>query len=713
MGPPLHKLTVLRRIALSALLLTFAFGLEAQNTSSAIRILDVQSTGGTSGQIAAIRVRNNAQQTFHTAEQRFYIPSKGKYQAYVARIPEGQALPPGISTIPLEGYCTDVHKKPIPEKRDFPPPAGWLLLAEAKPPHPHPAPTLPSEGITILMTNTDSIRFSDEEIEDYFQRAFPTPSGEDSTNPKLIPMLPLSGWPPIHIVLDKEKTDAEITGYILIHAWLRIEEATEKIQANPDYSTPFSADSLRERETIIQHALWMFSSRLDSTEAAYTRADFARNVHRQFIEQTGHEPNEEEKQQLQTGIDQFWNAFSATGEEAKVLVKPDMNDEAPTSVPEEPCPCESCEVLRPIRLFNARTGRLLTGDTIPTYNDRIRLEPPEVRSDCPESCPASNQVVVEKEIRYRSGRIYQNHTSVPVEFGISGPGELILNAQYECRCDGKACRQGTLRRTIRLTESNNCCEYIRRRNNGQLRFGFDHGSVTIERNQLTINVPPAPPETFRLSFNLEAIFCNLNDDQIFAVLEEITNQQFSDSGVRESISFSDISLHGPVNSADSRPHYSLLFSKRVNGRELMVNIILDETACVFDVQLLYNGGLYEHVGPPYLSPAQLEQMAENMGRGTDPKFWYRAIVLISQFARARQYGRQQQYNRAMETFLDFLHNGTSRLLDEVSDEALRAQIEELLLFIVLRAKTHGGWDQLDELLEKMIPVVTAMGGKVL
>ncbi len=773
------------------------------SASGAIAQLSIQATGtgNTTGPIGKLDISNTSgePQRFNMPEY-FYIPSANGHQGYLVAndASAGLVIRPGErAQLPLNnGFCTDIHRPPVPDGQPLPPFNTWITPDHAAP-LPQPGAELPSGRGWV-----------------------PANDGQQD----LLPAYPGSGVP-VPGRIDPDEHPA-VAAPVLFEALRRISTTVDELYATGEVPpTPFSGQPAKERETLIQQTFWIYSSLLNPSDEDYTIADFAAQTWRQYSELQGDTSSiaPEVRKEVEEGIQSFWNSFEAVGVKAKVLVKSGLTDvstppsvecsctfssfngivitrdgervdpgttlqpglyrfeasfttdcpegcasvingswaidyipenggavlqdfgqgatisfdvpgngslsvsfsggvscngtpcpsanngrhEARVTLPAERCPCESCELLQPMRILNARTGEPITGNTVPTYIDRIRLEPPEVRSDCPESCSGTNYVIVEREIRYRDGRTYQGHTSVPVEFGISGSGELILNGQYTCHCDGKPCGQGELTRTIRFAESNNCCDLIRRRNNGQLQFGFDNGTVAIERNRLTINVPPSPPETFRLSFNLEAIFCNLNDDQIYAVLERISSQSVTDAGVEEAVSVSDISLGGPVDAGGGRPHYSLLFSKRVNGREVVVNIILDEEACVFDIQVLYNGRLYEHAGPPYLTPAQLQQMALNMGYGTDPNFWYRALVLISHLARVRQYGRQQPYSRAMEAFLNSLHTGTSRLLQDVTDQALRARVEALLLAIV-NAKIHGGWNQLDELLDKMIPVVERM-----
>lgn len=640
-------------------------------------------TGNTTGLIGTLQISNNTDepQRFRLPEY-FYIPSANGFQGYIVvndALSDLIIRPGEVVHWPLDnGFCTNIHRPPVPEGQALPPFNSWITPDNAAP-LPQPGEELSSGSGWVP-------------VEDVKPGLQPTYPGWSLTIPgRIDPDEVPSGAAPV-----------------LFEALRQIRNTVDELYANGEVPpTPFAGRPNKEREALIQQTFWLFSSLLNPSDEDYTRNNFAAQTWRQFIEARGDTAHiaPEARSNVENGIQDFWNSFEAIGTKAKVLKE--VSGQETTAEPAETCACDFCEVQQPMKIFDARTGELITENSIPTYIDRIRLEPPVVSSNCPESCSGTNYVSVNYEIRYRSGMTYQGHTSFPVEFGISGPGELHLVSRYRCRCDGQTCGEDELVRTIQLTESNNCCERIRNRSNGQLRFGFGNGTVAINRNQVTIHVPPAAPETFRLSFNLEAVFCNLKDDEVFGLLESLANQSVSEQGVEEAISVSDLTLGGPTNADDGRPSYSLNFSKMVNGREVMVSIILDAEACVFDIQVLYDGNIYEHAAPPVLTPAQLENLAQSMGTESGQKFLNKALGVLTQLFKVREYGRQYEYSRAMEAYLNFLHVGVNRLLRQTHDPAARAALNELLVLVV-QARTGSGFSRLDELLDGFIGVVNRM-----
>ncbi|RMH19485.1 MAG: hypothetical protein D6698_05660, partial [Gammaproteobacteria bacterium] len=640
-------------------------------------------TGKTTGEIANLEISNESAlaQRFAMPEY-FYIPSANGHQGYIVVndalsdliIQPGERL-----RLPLDnGFCTNIHRPPVPDGQDLPPFNTWITPGNAAP-LPHPGDELLSGPGWVPAGKV-------------LQGQVPTFPGTEIALPgRIDPDEKPSGAAPV-----------------LFEALRRITLTVDDLYATGEVPpTPFADQPQKERETLIQQTFWIYSSLLNPSDEDYTVDDFAAQTWRQYTEVVGDTVNiaPEVRREVESGIQNFWNSFEAVGKKAKVLKE--VKGQNATSVPVETCPCGHCEVQQPVRILDARTGELITGNTVPTYIDRIRLEPPVVSSDCPETCSGMNSVSVEHEIRYRSGRTYQGHNSFPVEFGISGPGELHLNSRFRCRCDGQTCGEGEQTRTIQFTESNDCCDRIRNRTGGPLRFGFGNGTVTIDRYRMTLHLPPSPPQTFNFDFNLEAVFCNLGDDQIYGLLDRISEQRQTGDQIRESISVTDISLGHPVDSGDGRPHYILSFSKQVNGEEVLVSISLDEASCVFDVQVLYDGELHEWAGPPYLSPSQMQRLAEQMALSNESGYWQRALLLLSHFARVRNYGRQREYSRAMSTFLDVMHRCLERMLRETHGSEQRAALNELRMLIV-RAKTRSGFSHLDELLDKMIEVVNRL-----
>ncbi|MBM4040173.1 MAG: hypothetical protein FJ290_16835 [Planctomycetes bacterium] len=87
---------------------------------------------------------------------------------------------------------------------------------------------------------------------------------------------------------------------------------TERLQLTGAYTTPFSANPGKERETIVQWTTWAFTSA--KTDRPVTKADLAKKVHEQAGATTP-----EQKAALDKGVDQIWGGVQLTGVKAKVL----------------------------------------------------------------------------------------------------------------------------------------------------------------------------------------------------------------------------------------------------------------------------------------------------------------------------------------------------------------------------------------------------------
>jgi hypothetical protein len=259
--------------------------------------------------VITLTVKNNTTEPVTLAPQVFFIPSTGKYQSYVGRIPEGITLAPGETReIPVEGYCTDVHTPPVPEGTDAPPIDTWIPVKFMEAPDPlNPWPVIPADPV------------------DPFH---PSMIPEITASPAYTPARPGSPEPivtypgtdiPVRGTLDPDK-DPRSFAPVIIRIVEEIETAADVIQLDPSVVTPFGSDPVREREAIIQQTIWIAMGAL--VGEPYEKEDFEENVYTQFTEQTGVRVtalNKEEKENIDTGVDQFWTVFMATGVEAKVL----------------------------------------------------------------------------------------------------------------------------------------------------------------------------------------------------------------------------------------------------------------------------------------------------------------------------------------------------------------------------------------------------------
>jgi hypothetical protein len=234
------------------------------------------STGRTTGVVAEVEVRNEGTETIFFPDRAVLIPSSGEHQGYV--VPRGRRrgtpIPPGgTETVPLDGYCTDVDKPPVPSGEPLPDPSEW---------------SVPSDP----------------------GRPFPEPGSSD---------------------FSEENPEVQVIGGV--ESILRV---TEELQQTGELETPFSSDPERERETVNQQTIWIYTAEREGRP--YTRDDFAERLEDQYEERTGtpiSEAPEKDRERLDEGIDDFWDAFELVGERAKVLDRGEEPSLPIETVPEE------------------------------------------------------------------------------------------------------------------------------------------------------------------------------------------------------------------------------------------------------------------------------------------------------------------------------------------------------------------------------------------
>ncbi len=273
-----------------------------------IGILAVKSTGRTTGHIADLLVVNSAPNNIETAAQTLFIPSDGRYQSYVARIPES-LVPPGTSTIPVDGYCADVHTPPVALGSPMPPISDWIPVG---------APVEPTGGEGVPLVTTEPIPpFTPKDIPSITTSSSFKPAAPGSTGDIIMT------WPgsvtPINGTLDPRPSPV-VYAPVVVTALELIEEAAGRILQSGDFPTPFSGDPPKEESSVIQQMFWVYTAGL--TGEPYGKDDFAGKVYTQYEERTGVKVEalpEEDQEKMETGVDQFWDAFTAVGVEAKVL----------------------------------------------------------------------------------------------------------------------------------------------------------------------------------------------------------------------------------------------------------------------------------------------------------------------------------------------------------------------------------------------------------
>ncbi len=280
-------------------------------------------TGHTTGHIANLNVTNEGRNSIHILSQIVYIPSSGQYQPYIATIPE-TTVPPGNTVIPVNGYCVDIQAPPVPPGNLLPPMNTWVPVG-------NPNAPVPSGFVkSVLMTPVSPFTPGD------------IPAIASSLHYK-------SEKPVADIMIHWPGTDTPVAGIfgsnmetpslakVLAKVMEQTEAAVKVIQDQAKYVTPFSPNPEKERESIIQQVIWIYTSALKGKE--YKKEKFAANVYNQFEDHAGITVASlpaEQKKEIDKGIDLFWNAFIATGLQAKLISAPGPSSNAvhaPDSIP--------------------------------------------------------------------------------------------------------------------------------------------------------------------------------------------------------------------------------------------------------------------------------------------------------------------------------------------------------------------------------------------
>ncbi|HEX5111561.1 MAG TPA: hypothetical protein VFV79_01860, partial [Saprospiraceae bacterium] len=338
------------------------------NFSANLKV-EAVGTGETTGHIADLIIKSKEKTEVQIQAQSFYIPSDGRYQSYVAEIPKSSIQPGGTTTIPVTGYCADIHTPPVPKGISMPPVDSWIPVGinsnpgEGIPILPHPA--VPS----FDPVNIDHITTSPGFTVIPTQR--PTPATSTNPNPKPTvpgqPPLPTPGanekpvnvpaqgvdpdrpqagviptWPgtdkPVGGTIRPDE-NPKVFGPVLVGAIDQIANAFDKLRDEGKVLTPFSGDPEKEREAVIQQTFWIYTAAI--TGKPYQRENFQERVFKQFKDNTGTSVAvlpEQDKKKLDSGISQFWNVFSATGVEAKVISDPSKTTTSEPNVPSSEVP---------------------------------------------------------------------------------------------------------------------------------------------------------------------------------------------------------------------------------------------------------------------------------------------------------------------------------------------------------------------------------------
>jgi hypothetical protein len=305
-----------------------------------------KGTGNTIGIIANITVTNQNDFPVAIQPQTFFIPSDGKYQSYVGRIPPGITVPPkGTVDVPVNGVCADVHTPPVPNDTDMPPTETWVPVdvspppGAGDPPSTGPGPGNPPGGGTTPDVVTMVPVITTETVPEFNPTDIPHITTTSGFNPGDTPesdiIITWTGTDiPVGGTLDPV-TDPKVFAPVIVSMLEAIEDAAEIVRQSGIFPTPFTRDSLKEENALIQQTFWIASAALTGKE--YTKVDFTKNTYDQFQNTTGKTVAslpDEQKKQVDSGITDFWNTFQVTGVVAKVISaeSPGIDVEIPNSL---------------------------------------------------------------------------------------------------------------------------------------------------------------------------------------------------------------------------------------------------------------------------------------------------------------------------------------------------------------------------------------------
>ncbi|MBP6793672.1 MAG: hypothetical protein KA143_01390, partial [Saprospiraceae bacterium] len=289
---------------------TLVYLLLITSLSSKAQSLQVTATGTgqTTGHIANLSITNTTGSTIKINPQTCYIPSAGTYQPYVATIP-ATSVPPGSSSIQVEGYCANVDAKPVPAENPMPPVSEWIPVIQPG--------IIISQGGNYILATPAVPAFKPEDITGLVQSPGYTPLSTNASQPIT------TTWPNTNTPFEGKITPESHPkpfAPVLVEALNSISTAFDKLKLAGDINTPFSGDPEKEREAVIQQTFWIYTARITGKE--YQKEDFSEKVIRQFEDNTATKVKslpKEEMLKLENGIDVFWNTFTNLRIEAKLL----------------------------------------------------------------------------------------------------------------------------------------------------------------------------------------------------------------------------------------------------------------------------------------------------------------------------------------------------------------------------------------------------------
>jgi hypothetical protein len=303
--------------------------------------ITAKGTGRTTGHIADLIINNGTDQPVDiqlgpgSKPNAFFIPSGGQYQPYIVPALPSIPVPPGQTiTFPVEGFCIDIHRPPVPSGNGMPKPSEWLSIAVLGSDNIVPGNliNIPTAGALPL---NDAIRILQNTQAPIHQTGTPVANIDCIRYPTTaLPTIPGTDIPITQPLIPDQQPG--IVAPLLLDALNNISRTYDKLRKNNNIQTPFSGNPDKEREAVIQQTFWIYTSALSGDK--YVKDDFRNNTIKQFEQSSGKpfaETPPQQQDRIDQGVDDFWESFNAVGVEAKVLNTPPAQATPPTQPVED------------------------------------------------------------------------------------------------------------------------------------------------------------------------------------------------------------------------------------------------------------------------------------------------------------------------------------------------------------------------------------------
>lgn len=300
--------------------------------------ITVKGTGETTGHIADISVTNPNDHPVivrpgtgdNPVSSGFYIPSAGHHhQPYI--VPSLKDIPVGPKetvVAPVEGYCVDIRRPPVPDSDPMPDLASWVGLPTDPPSTLQSSDGTPiihvptrtalstTQAADLLLGGTDEPKIIS--IRPWMPHAAKTGWDCPTTIGGSYPTFPGTDAPIVNIL--KPDKHLGVLVPVLLEGVDRIIRTTDIMLEEDMIRTPFTNNPSQEREAVIQQTFWMYTSAISGDD--YPKKEFESNTFEQFENATGEPVNNlapEQKAEIVRGVEDFWGTFQAVGAQAKVL----------------------------------------------------------------------------------------------------------------------------------------------------------------------------------------------------------------------------------------------------------------------------------------------------------------------------------------------------------------------------------------------------------